>query len=38
MKGLALRLRYGIVEQHGGGADTLSDFRAIRNHTHSFQQ
>lgn len=36
MKGLALRLRYGIVEQHGGGADTLTDFRVICNYTHSF--
>jgi hypothetical protein len=36
LKGLALRLRYGIVEQHGGGADTLTDFRVICNYAISF--
>lgn len=36
MKGLALRLRYAIVEQHGGGADTLTDFRIICNYAISF--
>ena len=36
LKGLALRLRYGIVEQHGGDADTLTDFRIICNYAITF--
>ncbi len=36
LKGLALRLRYGIVEQHGGDVDTLTDFRVICNYTRTF--
>src|SRR5882762_3925180 len=29
LKGLSLRLRYAIVDQHGGNVDNLTDFRAI---------
>jgi outer membrane porin, OprD family len=36
MKGFALRLRYAVVEQHGGGADTLTDFRVICNYAMNF--
>lgn len=36
LKGLTLRLRYAIVEQHGGNADTLTDFRAICNYVIKF--
>jgi len=36
MKGFALRVRYGLVDQHGGGADTASDFRVIANYSFSF--
>jgi len=35
-KGLQLRLRYAIVEQHGGDVDTLTDFRAICNYVIKF--
>jgi len=31
LKGLSLRLRYAVVEQHRGDVDTLTDFRAICN-------
>ena len=36
LKGLALRLRYALVEQHGGDVDNLTDFRVICNYTHTF--
>ena len=36
LKGLALRLRYAIVEQHGGDVDNLTDFRVICNYTRTF--
>jgi len=36
LKGLALRLRYGIVEQHGGDVVNSTDFRVICNYTYTF--
>jgi len=36
LKGLALRLRYAVVDQHGGNVDTLTDFRVICNYTYNF--
>jgi hypothetical protein len=36
LKGLSVRLRYGIVDQHGGDVDTLTDFRAIVNYVIKF--
>jgi hypothetical protein len=36
LKGLSLRLRYAIVEQRGGDADTLNDIRVICNYTLTF--
>jgi hypothetical protein len=36
LKGLQLRLRYAIAEQHGGDVDTLTDFRAICNYAIKF--
>ena len=36
LKGLSLRLRYAIVEQHGGNVDNLTDFRAICNYVIKF--
>lgn len=36
LKGLSLRLRYAIVEQHGGDDDTLTDFRVICNYAFAF--
>jgi hypothetical protein len=36
LKGLTLRLRYAIVEQHGGDVDNLTDFRAICNYVIKF--
>ena len=36
LKGLALRLRYGLVTQDGGNVDNLTDFRVICNYTHTF--
>jgi hypothetical protein len=36
LKGLSLRLRYAIVEQHGGDSDYLNDFRVICNYGLNF--
>ena len=36
LKGLSLRVRYAIAEQHGGDVDTLTDFRAICNYVIKF--
>ena len=36
LKGLSLRLRYAIVDQHGGNVDTLTDVRAICNYMIKF--
>ena len=36
LKGLALRLRYAIVEQHGGDVQNLTDLRVICNYTYLF--
>lgn len=36
LKGLSLRLRYGIVQQFGGDVDNLTDFRAICNYVIKF--
>jgi hypothetical protein len=36
LKGLSLRLRYALVEQHGGDVDNLTDFRVICNYAYSF--
>ncbi|MEI7912145.1 MAG: OprD family outer membrane porin [Verrucomicrobiota bacterium] len=36
LKGLALRLRYAVVEQHGGNVDNLTDFRVTCNYTYHF--
>ena len=36
LKGLSLRLRYGVVNQDGGGVDNLTDFRAICNYVINF--
>ncbi|MGH8093222.1 MAG: OprD family outer membrane porin [Chthoniobacterales bacterium] len=36
LKGLSLRVRYGIVDQHGGNVDALTDFRAICNYVIRF--
>lgn len=36
LKGLSVRLRYAVVEQHGGGAENLDDFRVILNYGLSF--
>src|SRR5947207_2044641 len=36
LKGLSLRLRYAIVDQHGGNVDNLTDFRAICNYVIKF--
>jgi hypothetical protein len=36
LKGLSLRLRYAIVEQHGGNSGYLNDVRVIGNYTISF--
>jgi hypothetical protein len=36
LKGLQLRLRYAIAEQHGGDVETLTDFRAICNYVIKF--
>lgn len=36
LKGLALRVRYGVVEQHGGDVEDLTDLRVICNYTINF--
>lgn len=36
LKGLALRLRYAMVDQHGGNVDDLDDFRVICNYEIPF--
>jgi outer membrane porin, OprD family len=36
LKGLSLRLRYAMVEQHGGDSDRLTDLRAIANYAITF--
>jgi hypothetical protein len=36
LKGLSLRVRYGIVDQDGGNVDNLTDFRAICNYVFTF--
>jgi hypothetical protein len=36
LKGLSLRLRYGVVQQFGGDVDNLTDFRAICNYVIKF--
>ena len=36
LKGLTLRLRYAVAEQHGGSVDTSSDFRAKCNYLRTF--
>ena len=36
LKGLSVRVRYGIVDQDGGNVDTLTDFRTIVNYTLKF--
>jgi hypothetical protein len=36
LKGLSLRARYGIVDQHGGSVQNLTDFRAILNYVIKF--
>ena len=36
LKGLSVRVRYGIVDQDGGDVDTLTDFRAIVNYSLKF--
>jgi hypothetical protein len=36
LKGFSARLRYGIVDQHGGGVETLTDFRVICNYMIKF--
>ncbi len=36
LKGLSLRFRYAVVEQHGGDVENLTDFRAICNYVIKF--
>ena len=36
LKGLSMRLRYGVVQQFGGDVDNLTDFRAICNYVITF--
>jgi hypothetical protein len=36
LKGFSARLRYGAVDQHGGGVETLTDFRVICNYVIKF--
>lgn len=36
LKGLSLRLRYAIVEQHGGNVDYLNEIRVIGNYAINF--
>src|SRR5436190_5126307 len=36
LKGLSLRLRYAIDDQHGGDSDTQTDFRVICNYIKTF--
>ena len=36
LKGFSARLRYGVVDQHGGNVETLTDFRAIVNYSFQF--
>jgi hypothetical protein len=36
LKGLSLRVRYGVVEQHGGDADRVKEVRVILNYGLSF--
>ena len=36
LKGLSLRARYAIVDQHGGTPNNLTDFRAIVNYVFKF--
>lgn len=36
LKGLSLRFRYAIVEQHGGNTDYLNEIRVIGNYTINF--
>jgi hypothetical protein len=36
LKGFSARLRYGVVDQHGGGVETLTDFRVICNYVIKF--
>ncbi len=36
LKGLSLRVRYAVVEQHGGGVDDLNDIRVICNYAINF--
>jgi hypothetical protein len=36
LKGLSLRLRYAMVDQHGGNVDNLTDLRAIVNYMIKF--
>jgi hypothetical protein len=36
LKGLSVRLRYAIVDQHGGNVENLTDFRTIVNYVIKF--
>jgi outer membrane porin, OprD family len=36
LKGLSVRVRYAVVDQHGGNVDNLTDFRAIVNYVIKF--
>jgi hypothetical protein len=36
LKGLSLRFRYAIIDQHGGNSDYLNDVRVIGNYTINF--
>jgi hypothetical protein len=36
LKGLSIRARYALVDQHGGNVDNLTDFRAIVNYLIKF--
>ena len=36
LKGLALRLRYAVAEQHGGNVDHYTDLRVMCNYTRTF--
>jgi hypothetical protein len=36
LKGFSFRVRYALVDQHGGGVENLTDFRAICNYVIKF--
>jgi hypothetical protein len=36
LKGLSIRVRYGLVDERGGTGDDLTDFRVIFNYGLSF--